>query len=195
MKTIFSERCNTMMIAAIGQMLSEIAEPGFNHHVERTPTRVVNAYSELLSGVREDPALVLRISFEETSYDEMVTVEDIDFVSVCAHHLLPFFGFCHFAYLPDKRIVGLSKIPRMIEILARRPQVQERLTRQIVDVFQQEIQPLGCGVMIRAWHGCVACRGVRKANLRMRTTALRGYFRDKPEVKSEFLAGINHHEA
>jgi GTP cyclohydrolase I len=102
---------------------------------------------------------------------------------------LPFYGQVTFAYLPDKRIVGLSKIPRMIDILARRPQVQERLTQQIVDVFQDVVQPLGCGAMIRAWHGCVALRGIKKANARMRTTALRGYFLEQASVKAEFLKG------
>jgi GTP cyclohydrolase I len=171
-------------------MLSEVA-PEDIEHTKQTPRRVTAAYAELLSGVDKDPAEVLRTSFEESSYNQMITVESIDFMSVCVHHLLPFYGTCTFAYLPDKRIVGLSKIPRMVDILAHRPQVQERLTQQIVDVFQEVVQPLGCGALIKAWHGCVALRGVKKANARMRTTALRGYFLNKPEVKAEFLAGVN----
>lgn len=189
--TIFTPTTEVAIRNGISSMLTEIMGPEDRCHIDRTPERVAKMYSELLAGVKEDPASVLRTSFEEAAYNEMITVEGIDFISVCAHHLLPFYGVCNFAYLPDKKIVGLSKIPRMVDILSRRPQVQERLTQQLVDVFQEVVQPLGCGAMIRAWHGCVACRGVRKANVRMRTTALRGYFLEKPEVKAEFLAGIN----
>ena len=190
MTTTFSHQCATMLGDAIAQMLSEVAGED-REHIKETPRRVVAAYAELLNGVHKDPAEVLRTSFEEARYDQMITVESIDFISVCVHHLLPFYGVVHFSYLPYQRIVGLSKIPRMVDILAHRPQVQERLTQQIVDTFQEVVAPLGCGAMVKAWHGCVACRGVRKANIRMRTTALRGYFLDKPEVKAEFLAGLN----
>ncbi len=190
MTPTFSSTCADLLGAAIGQMLSEVAGEDVEH-ISETPRRVVAAYAELLSGVRQDPVAALCTSFEEAHYNQMITVESIDFISVCVHHLLPFYGQAHFAYLPDKRIVGLSKIPRMIDILAKRPQVQERLTQQIVDTFYDTVEPLGCGAMVRAWHGCVACRGVKKANVRMRTTALRGYFLDKPEVKQEFLAGVN----
>jgi len=186
----FSTQCKFDLENAIRQMLSETVSAE-EDHIERTPERLVKAYEELFSGVGQDPAAVLRVSFEEVQYNQMITVESIDFVSVCMHHLLPFFGFVSFAYIPNKKVVGLSKIPRMVEIIARRPQVQERLTQQIVDVFQETVMPLGCGAMVRAWHGCVACRGVRKDNVRMRTTALRGVFLDKPEVKAEFLAGVN----
>ena len=185
----FSEDCAIRLAGAIDQMLKEVAGDD-TEHIDRTPHRVVVAYAELLSGVREDPAHVLRVSFEESHYNQMIHVDSIDFVSVCVHHLLPFYGQVFFSYLPDKRIVGLSKIPRMVDILSHRPQVQERLTQQIVDTFHDTVQPLGCGAMVKAWHGCVACRGVRKANVRMRTTALRGYY-IKPEVKAEFLAGVN----
>lgn len=171
----------------IRQMLSEFGEVGQENHTEGTPLRVVESYRELFSGVGKDPAEVLRVSFEEAHYNQMITVESIDFVSSCQHHLLPFYGTVNFSYLPDKRIVGLSKIPRMIDILARRPQVQERLTQQIVDTFQETVQPLGCAAMVRAWHACAAIRGVKKPNIRMRTTALTGYFLAKPAVKEEFL--------
>jgi GTP cyclohydrolase IA len=194
MKTLFSDDCVKQLELGLGRMLQEVTNPAEDFdHIERTPHRVVLAYQELLGGVWQDPAAILQTSFKESSYNQMITVESIDFVSVCIHHLLPFYGECTFAYLPDKRIVGLSKIPRMVDILAHRPQVQERLTQQIVDTFQNVVNPLGCGATIRAWHGCVACRGVRKANVRMRTTALRGYFLDKPEVRQEFLAGVNGH--
>src|ERR1051325_7675633 len=125
--SILSIQCQEHLADAIRQMLSEVSAPVDGAHIERTPERVVKAYMDLLSGVAEDPAEVLRLSFEESAYNEMIVVENIDFVSVCFHHLLPFYGVCHFAYLPDKRIVGLSKIPRMVDILSRRPQVQEKL--------------------------------------------------------------------
>lgn len=156
-------------------------------HSAGTPDRVVRSFVELFSGVGVDPASVLKVGFNEASYNEMISVERISFVSVCHHHLLPFYGTVDFAYLPNKHIVGLSKIPRMIEILARRPQIQERLTQQIVDVFQENVKPLGCAAMIRAWHACAAIRGVRQPNIQMRTTALTGYFLEKPAVKAEFL--------
>lgn len=157
------------------------------HHKADTPKRVVKAYTELFSGVGVNAASVLCTSFEEGEYDEMVHVESIDFTSVCMHHLLPFSGKAHFAYLPDKKIVGLSKIPRLIEVLAHRPQIQEQLTRQIGQVFMDTVQPKGCGVvMYDVSHSCTAIRGVRKPSARMRTTALFGCFKSG-SVKSEFL--------
>lgn len=159
-------------------------------NLERTPLRIVGAYEELFWGLGKDPAAVLQTSFPDGNYDEMVTVCNIDFVSVCAHHLLPFTGYAHFAYLPDKRVVGLSKIPRMIDILARRPQIQENLTRRIVDVFQQVVEPRGCAVLVDAWHACVAIRGARKPRAMMRTTALTGWFLERPHLKREFFDTI-----
>lgn len=166
-------------------------------HICDTPKRVVKAYSELMDGCSKDPTSVLKttngsLSFPESGYDEMITISNIDFVSLCMHHLLPFQGLVHFAYLPNKQVVGLSKVPRLVDILAHRPQVQERLTRQIVDIFQAVINPLGCAVMVEAAHDCVGCRGVRKPSVRMRTTALTGVFLTKPEVKEEFLMTALH---
>lgn len=172
-------------------MLVEISNGNHNsEHLKDTPKRFVRGFSELISGVHQDPEAVLKTGFEENHYNQMVAVEQIDFVSVCAHHLLPFHGVVHFAYLPNKKVVGLSKIPRMVEILSRRPQIQEQLTQQIVDTFQKVVQPKGCGCMIEAWHACVGIRGVRKPNTRMRTTALAGLFLTKPSVKEEFLMGV-----
>lgn len=156
-------------------------------HVRGTPMRVAQAFAELFSGVGQDPAAVLTTCFEENHYDQMITVCNIDFVSICAHHLLPFHGQAHFAYLPDKQIVGLSKIPRMVEILARRPQIQERLTQQLATVFQETVKPRGCAIMVEAWHACVGVRGVRKPGVSMRTTALTGLFLSNPAAKEEFL--------
>ena len=193
MTELLTDECALELSKAFRRMLAEVTDPVEDkEHIAGTPARVVKAYGELLSGVRQDPTTVLACSFSDSTCNEMVTVESIDFISVCIHHLLPFFGQAFFAYIPNGKIVGLSKIPRMIDILARRPQIQERLTNQIADVFMSTVQPLGCGVMMRAWHGCVACRGVQKPNVRMRTTALRGLFLDKPGVKEEFLTGIYH---
>lgn len=180
---------------AIGMIMQEVTGDDLDHHVRDTPNRVLLAYEELMSGVGDDPAAVLKTTFAEDC-DELVVVSDIDFVSLCMHHLLPFVGKIHFGYLPDQQVVGLSKIPRMVEILARRPQIQERLGREIVRTFQEVVKPKGCGVIIDAWHGCVGVRGVRKPGAKMRTVALQGLFRDKVTLKDEFLTmalqGNNH---
>ena len=176
--------------AGIGQMMADIFPDGDGDHITDTPQRYVRGMMELISGVNQDPAAVLKTGFAESHYDQMISVEDIDFVSLCKHHLLPFHGFVHFGYIPDQRIVGLSKIPRMVEIIARRPQTQEQLTQQLVQVFQETLNPLGCIAMVEAWHACVGIRGIRKPNSRMRTTALTGLFLTKPAVKEEFLLGV-----
>jgi GTP cyclohydrolase I len=146
-------------------------------------------YAELFDGLHKDPASTLDAIFEE-DHREMVIVRDIPFYSMCEHHLLPFHGLAHFGYLPDGRIVGLSKIARLVDCLSRRPQVQERLSGVIVDTFCEVLRPLGCGVVIEAEHLCMTMRGVRKPGSRMVTTALRGVFRDSAETRGEFLANI-----
>jgi GTP cyclohydrolase IA len=158
-------------------------------HIHGTPKRVVAAFKEYFSGVHQDPEEVLRQGFEPGPYDAMIFVKNIGFTSFCAHHLIPFIGKVHFAYLPAQRIVGLSKIPRLIEVYSHRPQVQENLSTQIVDTFMKVVTPHGCGVVIEAVHMCMSVRGVRKEDAVTRTTALRGAF-IRPEVKSEFLDGI-----
>lgn len=157
-------------------------------HMKDTPSRVIRMYEELLSGAKTNAAEVLT-TFPCRDIDQMVHVLDIDFVSVCAHHLLPFHGKVHFAYLPHERIVGLSKIPRMIDILSHRLQIQERLANQIVEVFQHTVHPHGCGVVIQAFHGCMGIRGVKKPHSRAHTTALRGCFQ-KDHIKAEFLSTV-----
>ena len=181
-----------MLEHAIEAMLREVNGGELCQHTKDTPIRVARAYEELMSGVGQDPAAVLSASFEESHYNQMITVGDIDFVSLCSHHLLPFHGVAHFAYIPDGKVVGLSKIPRMIEILARRPQIQERLTQEIVDVFNETVSPVGCGVMVEAWHACMGIRGVRKPKAMMRTTALTGFFLERAAVKEEFLLTALH---
>lgn len=172
--------------------IEQIAQSISNVHTDGTPERFVKAYQEFFAGCWEDPKEVLDKKFEEKKYNEMVYVNDIKFVSFCAHHLVPFMGRVHFAYIPNKYVVGLSKIPRLVEVFARRPQVQEKLTQEIVDTFDEVIKPQGCGIVVEATHMCMAIRGVKKDDAYMRTTALRGSFLQKEIVRQEFLDGIRH---
>lgn len=169
---------------------SSIAE----EHVRDTPGRFVASLAEYFWGLKQDPKEILARSFSQGTYDEMVTVRDIRFVSFCAHHLVPFLGKVHFAYLPAERIVGLSKIPRLVEVFARRPQVQEKLTVEIADTFQQQLAPRGCGVVVDAVHLCMAIRGVKKEGAVTRTTALRGCF-SNGSSKHEFLETVGRVES
>lgn len=176
---------------AIGQMVKvpQIAACINGEHTAKTPERVTKAFGELFSGCWEDPQKVLVTSFSD-DYDEMVFVIDISFVSMCAHHFLPFIGVAHFAYIPEKKIVGLSKIPRLVDVFARRPQVQEKLTKEITREFQRVVQPKGCGLVMEAYHLCMAIRGVKKHSAYTKTNDMQGVFRKHPEVRAEFLAGI-----
>jgi GTP cyclohydrolase IA len=168
--------------------IQEIRQTLNEEHIANTPTRFCAALQELLSGWRQDPEEILKNgSFNEGAYDEMIIIKDIDFVSLCAHHLLPFIGKVHFGYIPGKKIVGLSKIPRLVEALARRPQIQEHLSVQIVDTFEEVIEPRGCGVVIEATHLCMTIRGVRKPGAITNTTALRGIFKNYEATHHEFL--------
>jgi GTP cyclohydrolase I len=159
-------------------------------HIRGTPDRVVKAFSEYFAGCSIDPASCLTTDFLEGEYDEMV-VKDVPFVSFCSHHLSPICGLAHFAYIPNKRVVGLSKISRFINVLAKRPQVQEKLSTDIVDVFQNTFKPLGCGVNIRAFHFCTISRGINEHASPMETTALRGVFKENAMTRQEFLQSIN----
>lgn len=157
-------------------------------HVANTPARVARMYREMFEGATRDPREVLTTTFPSDG-DEMVSLYDMDFVSYCAHHLLPFYGKAHFAYIPNGRIIGLSKIPRLIKLLSARPQVQENLCAQIADSFMEIIQPRGVAVCLDAVHSCMFARGV-KALANTRTTALRGIFLDQGHAKEEFMAAI-----
>ena len=152
--------------------------------------RVVKAFRELISGYEIDPIQVLRTSFKKGHYNEMIIVRGIEFTSLCAHHILPFYGRVHFAYIPRHTVVGLSKIPRIVDAFARRLQVQEALSEEIVDCFQKVVKPKGCAVCIEAHHMCMSIRGVRKERADMVTTSLRGIFEKDQSAKSEFLSSI-----
>jgi GTP cyclohydrolase I len=158
-------------------------------HTYNTPERIAKSIMEMFSGCWEDPRDVLRTIFHNTSYDEIVYVNDISVISVCAHHGLYFLGKAHFGYLPDTSYIGLSKIPRLVHAFCKRPQVQEQLTVQIVDTFNEVMHPKGCGIVIEAYHLCMMARGVEEQNAYTKTTALRGAFKEG-STKAEFLDGI-----
>lgn len=152
-----------------------------------TPRRIARMYEELFSGLHQDPLEVLATGFEE-SHREMVIVKDISFFSVCEHHFLPFFGSAHIGYIPNGRVVGASKLARALDILAHRPQIQERLTNQLVDAVYEAVRPVGVSAVITAEHLCMSLRGVKKPGSRVVTNASRGSFEEQPSVRQEFLA-------
>lgn len=172
----------------VAEMLKLLGEDPSREGLAKTPLRVERALQYFTKGYAQDPAAILRGAvFEDRDYDEMVIVKDVDVFSLCEHHLLPFFGKCHVAYLPDKRIVGLSKIPRLVEVFSRRLQIQERLTTQIARTLERVLQPKGVGVVLEAFHLCVMMRGVEKQNAHMVTSSMRGRFRTDPKTREEFL--------
>lgn len=177
--------------SAIEQMLEAFGENPRRHGLQNTPERVARMFEELLSGYWEDPIEMINDALFEVTYDEMVIVRDIEFYSLCEHHMLPFMGRAHVAYLPNGRVVGLSKIPRIVDLFARRLQVQERMTRQIADFLNTLIQPKGVAVVVEALHLCMMMRGVRKHNARMTTSAMLGAFRNNLATREEFLDNIS----
>jgi GTP cyclohydrolase I len=172
---------------SVEQMLKELGEDVHREGLEKTPARVAAALRYLTSGYDMNPHDVLNDALFVEEYDEMVIVKDIDMTSLCEHHLLPFIGKCHVAYMPHKKIVGLSKIPRLVDMYARRLQVQERLTTQIAYTLNDVLQPRGVAVVIEAVHLCMLMRGVEKQNSKAVTSAMLGGFRDRPETRAEFM--------
>ena len=175
------------MQEVIRQLLLEVGENPSREGLLDTPKRVENSLRFLTSGYQADVDAVLNDALFSVDYNEMVIVKDIDFYSMCEHHLLPFFGKCHVAYIPDGRVVGLSKIPRVVEIFARRLQVQERLTNQIAATILEKVKPIGVGVVLEARHLCMSMRGVEKQNSVAVTSAMLGTFRSDARTRSEFL--------
>jgi len=176
--------------SAISTILAAVGENPDRDGLKRTPERVARMYGELLAGYHTDPLKVVNDAIFEVKYDEMVVVRDIEFYSLCEHHLLPFMGHVHVAYIPKGRVVGLSKIPRIVDIFARRLQVQERMTRQIADLIQELIQPMGVAVVVEGLHLCMMMRGVQKHSARMTTSAMHGAFRTNLATRQEFLENI-----
>lgn len=171
-------------------IIKEVGQDPQQEGLRRTPERVARAYRFLTKGYSEDPKkILLKATFTE-KYDQMVLVKDVDFFSLCEHHLLPFYGRCHVGYIPNGKVIGLSKIPRVIDIYARRLQIQERLTQQIAEAIEDAIRPRGVGVVIEAFHLCMAMRGVEKQNAYATTSALRGAFEAHERTRLEFLSFI-----
>src|SRR5262245_14855463 len=171
-------------------ILQGIGEDPAREGLEKTPDRVAKAFRFLTQGYSQDASTLLNQALFTVEYDEMVVVKDIDIFSLCEHHLLPFFGKAHVAYLPDGKVVGLSKVPRLVDMFARRLQVQERLTVQIAEAIQDTVHPRGVGVVIEAMHFCMIMRGVEKQNSVAVTSCMRGAFRDQRETREEFLSLI-----
>jgi GTP cyclohydrolase I len=176
----------------VRQILVELGEHPDREGLRETPKRVAQALRFLTSGYGADVDQVVNNALFSVDYSEMVIVKDIDFYSLCEHHLLPFFGKCHVAYLPQGRVIGLSKIPRLVDVFARRLQVQERLTNQIAQVILDKVNPLGVAVVMEGTHLCMSMRGVEKQNSFAMTSAMLGVFRDDARTRSEFLELIKH---
>lgn len=172
---------------AVREILLAVGENPDREGLQKTPNRVARSYAELMAGLRIDPRVHLKTVFTER-YDEIVLLRDIEFHSLCEHHLLPFTGKAHVAYLPGGKVVGLSKLARLVEGYARRPQVQERLTNQVADALMEELSPSGAACVIEAVHTCMTIRGVKKAGSVMVTSALRGQFKDCPMSRAEVLS-------
>jgi GTP cyclohydrolase I len=181
---------NGRVEAAVREILTEIGEEPDREGLVGTPARVHRMYTELTAGYHVDPARLMNGAIFDVDYSEMVVVKDIPFYSLCEHHLLPFFGAAAVAYIPRGRVVGLSKIPRIVEMYARRLQVQERMTQQIADFLQDHLAPQGVGVVVEATHLCAVMRGVRKPGTIMTTSAVLGLFRSRDKTRSEFLAHL-----
>ncbi len=177
--------------AATRQILLAVGENPDREGLQRTPERVARAYDELLSGYRTDPVALVNEAIFEEDYDEMVIVRDIEFYSLCEHHMLPFIGRAHVAYIPNGKVIGLSKIPRIVDMFARRLQVQERLTRQVAEFLDTLLRPQGVAVVMEGVHMCSMVRGVKKHDSRMTTSAMLGAFRENLATRQEFLNNIS----
>ena len=182
---------NGRVEAAVRQILVEIGEDPDRQGLIGTPDRVHRMYTELTAGYHVDPDRLVNDAIFDVAYSEMVVVKDIPFYSLCEHHLLPFFGTASVAYIPRGRVIGLSKIPRIVEMYARRLQVQERLTQQIAELLQDRLEPQGVGVVLEATHLCAVMRGVRKPGTIMTTSAVLGLFRTRDRTRAEFFAHLD----
>lgn len=176
---------------AVKDILEAVGEDPTRDGLERTPGRVARMYDEMLAGYRVDPIALVNDALFDVTYDEVVLVRDIEFYSMCEHHILPIIGRAHVAYIPRGRVVGLSKIPRIVDMFARRLQVQERMTRQIADFTNELLNPYGVAVVIEAIHMCSMTRGVKKHGARMTTSAMHGAFRTSLKTRQEFLDNIS----
>jgi GTP cyclohydrolase IA len=181
---------NEQVKLAVRSILEGVGEDPDRDGLRNTPLRVARMYDELLQGYRIDPDTLINGALFEVAYDEMVVVKDIEYYSLCEHHMLPFYGVAHVAYIPRGKVLGLSKIPRVVDMFARRLQVQERMTRQIADFLNDVLHPRGVAVVVEGAHLCSMMRGVRKANARMVTSAVLGGFKTDARTRSEFFEHI-----
>jgi GTP cyclohydrolase I len=176
---------------SVTRLIKALGENPERDGLKNTPRRVARMYSELLAGYSVDPVAMINGALFDVKYDEMVIVRDIEFYSLCEHHMLPFMGRVHVAYIPDGKVLGISKIPRVVDMYARRLQVQERMTRQIADFLRDLLKPQGVAVVVEALHLCMMMRGVKKHDARMTTSAMHGAFRANLATREEFLANIS----
>jgi len=172
---------------AVRAILQNVGEDADREGLQRTPHRVAKMYDELLAGYDVDPVKLVNGALFDVEYDEMIVVKDIEFFSMCEHHMLPFYGRAHVAYLPSEKIIGLSKIPRIVEMFARRLQVQERMTRQIADLIEEVLKPQGVAVVVEGSHMCSMMRGVKKEHPRMITSTMLGSFKENAMTRNEFM--------
>jgi len=175
---------------AVKTILTAIGEDPNREGLRQTPSRVASMYAELFTGMGQDPRTVLATRFAE-KYDEVVLVKDISFSSMCEHHLLPFIGSAHVAYIPNGQVVGLSKIARVVDVIAHRPQLQERMTQEIAEILEDELKPKGVAVVLEAQHTCISIRGVKKPNAIMTTSSVLGVFRRSAAARAEVMMLIN----
>ena len=189
------QACTNAIECAVQAILEAIGEDVGREGLLRTPNRVARMYEELTAGYHVDPQHLINDALFDVTYDQMVLVRDIDYYSLCEHHLLPFLGKAHIAYIPDGKVIGLSKIPRIVEMFARRLQVQERMTQQIAEFLEETLHPQGVAVVVEGLHMCAAMRGVKKANARMVTSAMLGVFRNNQATRAEFFQNIGRHQA
>ena len=183
-----SENAAEEIAGLYGRILALLGEDPERDGLQGTPKRVAHALRFLTSGYRQNLDKVINSAYFSVAYDEMIIVKDIEVFSLCEHHLLPFFGKCHIAYIPDKKVVGLSKLPRLVNFYARRLQLQERLSSQIAQAIWEKLEPQGVGVIVEARHLCMLMRGVEKQHSTAVTSAMLGCFRDNPQTRQEFLA-------
>ena len=177
---------------AVQNILMNIGEDPDREGLLKTPNRVARMYDELTSGYHVDPVKLINGAVFTVDYDEMVVVKDIDFHSLCEHHMLPFYGRAHVAYIPNGKVVGLSKIPRIVEMFARRLQIQEQMTAQIANFIQDTLEPQGVAVVVEGAHMCAMMRGVKKANTKMTTSKMLGVFKENEKTRAEFMAHVYH---
>ncbi|GMQ78439.1 MAG: GTP cyclohydrolase I FolE [Anaerolineae bacterium] len=179
------------IVRAVRDILTSVGEDPDRDGLQRTPERISRMYDEILAGYKVDPVALINEAMFDVEYDEMVVVKDIEFFSMCEHHMLPFYGRTHVAYIPTNKVIGLSKIPRIVEMFARRLQVQERMTMQIADILDEVLHPLGVAVVVEAAHLCSMMRGIKKEHARMVTSSMLGCFKDNEKTRNELLHHIS----